>query len=212
LRTPHGIMDTIYGVGKDGIHWGHDDKVSLFQSEEIIERCHLKKRKKIGTACSPAFVDQKFTVEEHPVFVAYTKYEKRILQQQAGRGCTAAATAMLIMDHGKKINLDEVQQRNLGNDEGMMHDIGFAGLTPLLTSLDTKNLLQGLRKAIQEHGSAIVSISGELGGHVIVVDEVSEKLDSVRFRDPYHGWEITVSDKAFLQRGPDPKIIQIQSK
>lgn len=208
---PHGCFDTICGRGEEGIHWKYDGKIPLFQTEEIIERCHLKKRKKIGSGCSPAYVNGKFTEVEHPVYVAYTKYEKRILQQQAGRGCTAAASAMLILDHGGKIDLQELQARNLGNDEDMMQDIQRAGLTPLMSTLDKENLLPSLRKAIQDHGSAIVSIGGEVGGHVIVVDDVSEKLDSVRLRDPYHGWEITVTAKAFLQRGPGLKVVQIQA-
>jgi hypothetical protein len=37
----------------------------------------------------------------------------------------------------------------------------------------------------------------DIGSHVVIVDDVSEDLKSVRLRDPYHGWEITVKTTAF---------------
>ena len=45
------------------------------------------------------------------------------------------------------------------------------------------------------------------------MDDVSEDLQQVRLRDPYHGWEITVSAKAFQSRWKgNQKIIQIENK
>lgn len=40
----------------------------------------------------------------HCVIVNYTKHNKPIVLQQATRGCTAAVTAMIALDHGKEID------------------------------------------------------------------------------------------------------------
>lgn len=43
----------------------------------------------------------------------------------------------------------------------------------------------------------------------MVIDDVSEDLSHVRLRDPYHGWEITVTTKAFLKEWHGGKAIQV---
>jgi hypothetical protein len=143
------------------------------------------------------------------LFITFTSNNKAIIQQQAVRGCTAAATAMLIKDNGKEPNWSEVQRRNLANKEIQLADIRAAALKPIVVQLKG-DLLPALRDAITKKGSAIVSVNGEIGAHVIVVDEVSEK--GVRLRDPYHGWEITVTHEAFLKRWSDKEIIQVEKR
>jgi hypothetical protein len=144
-------------------------------------------------------------------FVTYTEHGKSILQQQSTRGCTAAATAMLINDHHKPIDMDELIMRNLGNESDMAQDIRKAGLTPLINYLSESLGLEELRAFILKSGSAIVGINGnEFGEHVVVVDEISANLDQVRLRDPYHGWEITVKGEAFAAHLSDKHVIQIQ--
>ena len=75
-----------------------------------------------------------------------------------------------------------------------------AGLNVVTTH--TKNLKE-LRNAIIKNGSCITHVgklgSSEIGGHVIIVDEISKDLKNVRLRDPYHGWEITVNAEDFLK-------------
>lgn len=69
--------------------------------------------------------------------------------------------------------------------------------------------INDLRKAIEQNGSAIISISDpKAGSHSLIVDEISEK--GVRVRCPYHGWAITVTKEAFKSRfDEDEAIIQI---
>lgn len=117
---------------------------------------------------------------------------------------------MLIKDRGKKTNLYILQERNLGNDEDIKRDIRAAGFKPIIILL-TSNSLEALRKQLLKSRSAIVSLEDpQAGSHSIVVDEASEDLSRVRLRDPYHGWEITVSAEAFQSRWQgNQEIIQI---
>lgn len=144
------------------------------------------------------------------IFIEYSEHGKAIIQQQATRGCTAAVAAMLIADHGKTVDIHELKMRNLGGDTNILKDIRKAGLTPIETEISS---LDELRKAIEKNGSGIVSITGDtIGNHVIVVDNVSADLKSVRLRDPYHGWEITVKAESFCKYHGfvNSKVIQVK--
>lgn len=161
---------------------------------------------------------------------------KTVIQQQALRGCTAGVSAMLIADHGKQPKLGEMQQRDLGEDVDVILDIRDAGLKEKVSNLTDKeqkpvyvtnamsyaerkkiqekircslSLISELKKLIEEHGSAIVSIHGEIGGHVIVVDAIDDDLTCAIIRDPFHGWMITISMDAFRRTFSGGSIIQI---
>lgn len=182
---PIGLCDTIQMTPSGQIKSGHP-KGHLFSDDNIVQNLPIIKK----TELAP------------DIYAYYTQNDKAIIQQQATRGCTAATAAMLIMDHHKNIDLNQLQTRNLGNDNDQLRDIKNAGLNPCTSY--AKNL-SALRELICSYNSCIVSLSGALGGHVVVVDEVSQDLSTVRLRDPYHGWEITVTQEAFLQewRGGD---------
>lgn len=187
---PIGTFDTIV-LTPTGIKSVHGQG-ELFSDSEIIEKLDIIERVEI----------------EHNIYASYTKNRRAIIQQQATRGCTAATAAMLIMDNGKKPDLKNLQCRNLGNDEDQIRDIQNAGLKPVINSAN--NLLE-LKNLIMKNGSAIVSISGKIGGHVIVVDEISKDFSMIRLRDPYHGWEITVKKDSFLKEWHGGKVIQISN-
>tara|TARA_A100001015_G_scaffold316036_1_gene429325 strand:+ start:4277 stop:4573 length:297 start_codon:yes stop_codon:yes gene_type:complete len=51
--------------------------------------------------------------------------------QPAQRACTAAASAMLILDRGGQLNTQDLLYRNLGDTQAMICNIEQAGLTPL---------------------------------------------------------------------------------
>lgn len=57
--------------------------------------------------------------------------------------------------------------------------------------------------------SCIVSVSENLGSHVVVVDAASKDISTIRLYDPYHGWKITVSSKAFLKEWHGGKAIHV---
>lgn len=124
--------------------------------------------------------------------IEYTANGKPLILQQATRGCTAAVTAMLIHENGRKINSYELAMRDIGHNYNMKFDIENADLKPKETPCHT---MEDLEKLLSQDGPAIVTVSSGIGGHVVVVDEITSK--AVRLRDPYHGWEVSVHRKAF---------------
>ncbi|MGL5626384.1 MAG: hypothetical protein ACRDDW_02550 [Candidatus Rhabdochlamydia sp.] len=142
------------------------------------------------------------------VYIDFTQHEKAIIQQQATRGCTAATAAMLIKDRGGELDFDKLEECNLGVNKEIEQDIKNAGFNPVSTSCTFESLREQLLKC----GSAIVSIDDpQAGGHSIIIDEMSEDLKEVRLRDPYHGWEITVTAEALKSRWHgNQDIIQIK--
>lgn len=176
-----------------------DDKMTsehgfcdVFADNDILAFCPLTEEKKI-----------------HGVSVAHVVGSKKhVIQQQATRGCTAAAVTMLLLDHGKEPNRKYLVSTNLGNTTSMTRGIREAGLEAFVHEISPT--LSGLRQAIISRGSAIVTLDiEECGGHVVVVDEITESLDHVTLRDPYHGWAITVSGEVFLKQNPGRTIVQV---
>lgn len=190
---PVACIDTL--VFKNGKLVSEHGEGILFQDSDILEKEPIERFE---------------TLKSSDVVVRYTKHNKPIIQQQATRGCTAAVTAMLIKEHGGEVDLHKLKNTNLGNEEKMRTTLEGAGFKVLLHTPEPMNYLQELRKYLQAHGSAIVSVGSSIGGHVMIVDEVSSSFDQVRLRDPYHGWEITVKAEAFLRENPS-YIQQIQS-
>jgi hypothetical protein len=140
---------------------------------------------------------------------------KIVIQQQAGRGCTAAVQAMLEADLGGAIPLLTLQMRDL-------HEISaldFEGSAFEMREILWNQNFPDLKKNIALHGPAIVGISNNekerqysIGAHVVIVDEVDLENRQVCIRDPYHGWQIKVSFETFLLRGPGNDGIHIHKK
>ena len=197
------MFDTVC-EGEDGIIKSVHGQARCFLNEEILEKLPIIK--------AIAIHDERIrTFFERTVSVCYTTHGKAIIHQQATRSCTAAATAMLIIDCGVKPDLRELFERNLGDTWDMLRDIQDAKLTPIESEL--RGGLGELRERLLLNGSAAINISDRyIGSHEIVVDNVSEDLSKVRIRDPYHGWEITVAADAFLSRISRGKTTLIQIK
>ena len=67
-----------------------------------------------------------------------------------------------------------------------------------------------LKRAIQAQGSGIVFVDSGCGGHAIIVDSITESLSTAVIRDPFHGWQITVTGEALAKAcGKHTKIIQV---
>lgn len=151
------------------------------------------------------------TIGHHPfagksIEVYYTRNQKAILQQQATRGCTAAVTAMLILDKGINPSLYHLTARNLGTTEDMKRDLEDAGLMPIVRKIQPSQFVTELGRLINKYGSAIVSIEDrELGGHVIVVDAIDNQ--AVRIREPYHGIELTIALQSLIDRKPYHEVV-----
>lgn len=185
-KPPLSLVDTMISVN-DGMISAHPS-ADLFSDDEIVEKLPILQR-----------------IHQENVVIRFTEHGKAIILQQAQRGCTAAAAAMLIMDHGKTPNLKELRYRNLGSSQEEIRDIEKAGLKALEVKVDN---LTELGSEIRKNGSAIVTLYGAIGAHVVVVDEVLESDQRVRLRDPFHGWEITVTSAAFLKEWKNKNFIQ----
>lgn len=152
------------------------------------------------------FIQDKEILEVHPIIKLENKDGVRygvdnrgraVVHQPGARSCTAAVTAMLILDMGAKASCRALDSRNLGQLETKLMDIREAGLKPVTTQVAD---VEGLDAQIRKLGPAIVSVGGEVGGHVMVVDSVDLVNKTARIREPFHGWSITITLDALKKR------------
>ncbi|NGX43378.1 MAG: hypothetical protein K940chlam7_01675 [Chlamydiae bacterium] len=167
-------------------------KGTCFLDEEILHLHNVKKTEDLGAG----------------VVAKISESGKNVIQQRGARGCTAAVAAMLIRDRGGTPNVKAMDQRSLAGSGEICLDIRNAGFTPIHT--ERVDNLEHLKRLLEENGSAIVDINDKrIGSHVIIVDEIRD--EDVRIRDPYHGWEISVTLDAFKDRFFGFNAIQIKS-
>jgi hypothetical protein len=141
--------------------------------------------------------------------IYYSENGKAILLQQSIRGSSAASSAMLILDHKKIPCIRTIKSRDLNNFYVRKH-LENSNLRASLSLISSDDPLSKLRQRLLKSGSGMISVIGPLlTGHSIVIDEIAEDLNTVRLRDPYHGWEITVTKEAFLKRFQRGPMIQI---
>src|SRR5262245_60662201 len=93
--------------GRDTVGKGREDAVQVFSDENIVETLNIVRREKLG----------KHHFTEEVAYIQYTQNKKAIIQQQATRGCSAAAAAMLIKDKEGEIDFKDLENCNLGDDE-----------------------------------------------------------------------------------------------
>lgn len=176
-----------------GLNDSSSAKRNLFLDEEILE-VH----------------EAKTTVSLEGISIYQTQSGKWVVQQQSTTGCTAAVTAMILKDHQKDFNVDELFKRTISPEERILSDLANAGLRvisePFLTTSGVDPIAH-LKQLIDKNGSAIVSFDRDVGGHVIIVDAITEL--GVVLRDPYHGWAITVTHNAFRIGISNGLIIQV---
>lgn len=194
---PLGTVDTVkFEHGKPVS--AHPEKIDLFKKDEIIT---------LHAATSEQIND---------LLVHKDEKNRIVIQQQATRGCTAAAVSMLIYPKCGRIDVPYLRRTNLGDTTSMQSKIAELHLASRVTKLDLKKSIEDLlflmRNQLIVNGSAIIEIGGEIGGHVVLVDEISEDLQTIRLRDPYHGWAISVGKNAFstrLKQGQFADMLQI---
>lgn len=200
------LSDTCVYLFNGSVHSEHGEG-EFFADAEIIGKENIVHSLDLLSYKGSSGFPSRFGDDD--VALNYTKYGKAIIQQQAVRGCTAAVTAMLLVDHKKDVNAESLRKRNLGDTDTMLQDLQMGGINGYVAWVSS---IQDLRQSLIQNGSAIVHLGGEIGNHVAVVDEVSEDLSSVRIREPYHGWEITVTAEAFRKRGGGQgEIIHVKS-
>ena len=189
---PVSLRDTSIISIASGILLSEHGSTRVFEDHEIIEVHAVISKVELGNR----------------VFAQYTTSGKAIIQQQSTRGCSPAAVSMLIKDNGGIVNTSTLKNGSLWNHQKRFTTLIEAGLIPIERKVDLsshQSKLESLKACLLKYGTAIVSF----GGHVVLVDHISDCLSRVRLRDPYHGWEITVKANAFTLILKESVIIQI---
>jgi hypothetical protein len=191
--------------GKKGEYNPKAKYPECFSKEEITELHIVVQKEPIRPSKNDPHLD--------PLCAGYTKFNKAIIPQAFPYSCTAAASAMLILDKHGQCDTHALKERNFGGSDDLMTDIRNADFTPIK---NTATNVEDLAKLINKNGSAIVSIMMtetsilmKRTDHSIVVDAITDK--EVRLRDPYHGWEISVTLTAFARHFLEGDVIQIAS-
>ncbi|MEI8300023.1 MAG: cysteine peptidase family C39 domain-containing protein [Chlamydiota bacterium] len=175
----------------------------VFLDNEIIKVHQITRREFLSTRQELSLFS---TAQTTPVYIKYTRHAKPIIAQQSMRGCTAAAVAMLLKEHGKFMDFKVLRQTNLAPPQRMIQWIQAQHLIPLSTKISSLNEAAALLKT---HGSIILTIRGDFGIHTIVLDYLS--ANNARVRDPYHGWEVTVYRDGLEKHFLEGEVIQIRS-
>jgi len=159
------------------------EQSSLFEDEDIL----LKEE----------------VVFENPVFgIRKTRHDKVILMQFSKSSGPLTCAEMMIWDKGMIPESGALNPQS-GLINMILHQMSSCGLIAIITEVDPrtkkdlKAFLALLKSKIEMHGSAILFLSHKiLGLCPVIIDEVSPTYESLRLRDPYHGWEITVKAEA----------------
>ena len=167
--------------------------------------------------------------EDSKMAVSQFSFDKHVVVQEAVEGCSSGVSAMLALDHNKKLDYSLLKNREASSYLKIVEDLRSCDLVPITTELHTLEVYgilnsMNLKQSLEQHGPAIVRIRGEANSmaHWVIVDEIDIELASIRIRDPWHGWSFDVDVDAFernWQRAWDlvsyPKkdcIIQVQSE
>jgi len=176
----------------------------LFTDDEIVEKSFIVRMETIGKIKKVAGTNLKdIHLFKKTIYAQYTEHGKAFIHQQSTHACIGTIVAMLCMDKGVKPDISLVETKIFGNEKRVLQLIRDAGFTG--EQKKAKNL-SSLKDAIRDYYCAIVSTKADLTPFIIV-DDISEDLSKVRIRDPYHGWEISVTGEAFQSQWTPGKII-----
>lgn len=152
--------------------------------------------------------------EYRPPRFGKTKDGRTVIQQVGWRGCGAACASMLMADRKISPDLQWLQDCNLSSDDHLCEMLKIKTGLPVELAEKRSSSREEIGRFFEErlaaHGPAILSIGGELGGHVIVLDTFSSSNNTASLRDPYHGWAIATTADAILKRlGNLAQVVQI---
>ena len=134
--------------------------------------------------------------------IPYGFYNGKIILQQIGTvSCTAACSAMLMLDHGVRANLSELFHRNYGDSDLMVQDLILAGLDAFYHSSEegSDKAISKLAQLVARWGACIVCLRTP-GAHAVILDEINIANNKVVLRDPFHGWMIRTSVRTFASK------------
>lgn len=188
MITAEGVISSVHGPHQK----------PLFKDSEILEIFPSVREEALNPQ-EPVMLQIRVQVLEN---------QKRVIQQQALRGCTAGASAMLISDAGLSLPTATLRGRNLSPHSRIINDIENMGLKAIENALPrTTDALAWARHVSQlltDFGSGALGLDSEIGGHVIVLDQIqigaTRETSSAVIRDPWHGWAIRIPLDSLLRR------------
>ncbi len=126
--------------------------------------------------------------------IGRTDRGKHVILQQAVKSCVPACVAMLVLDHGKIPDYKAIKMTCLANQIEAIRWVKNSELNPHVTIIQNPHdALEVLLEAIQYDGPGVLSINHpEIGGHVIVLDHISQEDKTAMIRDSFHGWAVTI--------------------
>ena len=140
-----------------------------------------------------------------------TPYGTHLVPQVGMRGCSAACTEMLVLDHGGDADSEYLRTSNLGNSRSIIDRLAKAGLKAVETKFDGQNVVFTLQEALKQHGPLILTIGnlgpnakmcGDIAGHDLILDKIIPARNSAIVRDPFHGWQVEVLISAIVRQNP----------
>ena len=201
LTSEHSLNKTLkcqflrqYPAGPDR-HGRYIECGIVFKEEEILQKSQWIKEKVI-------------TQGDYKITARLSENNKWVVPQIAIDGCSAATMAMLILDHGKEINLSSLFNRHKNGSEKKEEDLKSAGLKSDLITVQVhsrsavnplswqREVIDEMSSLIEKYGSAEIGADTDMGTHSIILDAVD--ANGARIRDPFHAWEITITNDAFF--------------
>lgn len=126
--------------------------------------------------------------------IGVTEDGRHVILQQAVKSCVPSCVAMLVLDQRKTPNYEAIRMVSCATLERAIEWVEAAELVPVLTTIkEYEHPINTFQEAIQKNGPGVLQIIHPLiGGHAIILDEISTKTHSAIIRDPFHGWSVTI--------------------
>lgn len=166
--------DTFMGMNADGTYISAHSTVVFVSLQELIQVHPVKK------------IDEVVSTSEEG---------KHVILQQAVRSCFPSALTMLALDFKGTPLFDIMATTNITSAERKVHYLKQTGLQFVTHSLSgtPAQKVETLEQLLTKGRPGILIIEHpDLGGHSVVLDEVSRQKGTATLRDPYHGWMITM--------------------
>ena len=158
----------------------------------------------------------------YPILVYGDQHEpgllKHLIPQQAQRSCGYTCVAMIFLDACSRFGVTDIPERRAAKLLNSVIDGNLSQFDVQVGLLREATKDTGLRPEIwphrirqpqildmllQTYGPAVAGIDGEIGGHCIVIDRITDgSSDSpiITMRDPFHGWSIDVPFSSLKSR------------
>jgi hypothetical protein len=165
----------------------------LFLDEEIINVSRIISSKRL------------FENKGILAFKKISENNNTVIQQASFKSCGQTCLCMLLLDHNLQAPLaliNEGESSTIKNLQDLLSQFNVKNNAKKIETTNSDEFLLSLKKEISLNGPCILSIQGlkegRIGGHFIIVNEIFDDFNKIRIRDPFHGWEITITKAAFL--------------